>query len=128
MTLSQLNYTNAVQKWSFSKCGFSTCLASKIKGKHVFGYIIVLFLQKIAWGASFWLLGGPRVTPQNLRFKICPVFLSYELKTIYFLFKVYFLLILIVLGSFEVMGGPKIGSWGAKSRVFQKYFFQLFST
>ena len=31
-TLSQLNYTNAVQKWSFSKCGFSTCLASKIKG------------------------------------------------------------------------------------------------
>ena len=26
-TLSQLNCTNAVQKWSFSKCGFSTCLA-----------------------------------------------------------------------------------------------------
>ena len=67
------------------------------------------------------LHGGPRVAPQNLRFKICPVFLLYELKTIYFLFKVYFLLI-IVSGSFEVMGGLKIGSWGAESRVFQKYF------
>ena len=52
MTLSQLNDTNTVQKWSFSKCVFSTYLASKIKGKHVFDYIKVLFLQKIAWGAS----------------------------------------------------------------------------
>ena len=51
-TLSQLNDRNAVQKWSFSKCGFSTCLASKIKGKHVYGNIIVLFLQKITRGAS----------------------------------------------------------------------------
>ena len=51
-TLSQLNYTNVVQKWSFLKCGFSTCLASKIKGKHVYGNIIVLFLQKITRGAS----------------------------------------------------------------------------
>ena len=52
MTLSQLNDTNAVQKWSFSKCGFSTGLVSKINGKHVHGNIIVLFIQKIAWGAS----------------------------------------------------------------------------
>ena len=34
-TLSQLNDTNAVQEWSFSKCGFSTCTGSKNKGKHV---------------------------------------------------------------------------------------------
>ena len=74
MTLSQLNDRNAVQKWSFSKCGFSTCLASKIKGKHVYGNIIVLFLQKIARGASWRPPGGPRVAPQNVRFKICPVF------------------------------------------------------
>ena len=52
MTLSQLNYTNGVQKRSFSKCGFSTCLAYKIKGKHVYSNIIVLFLQKITRGAS----------------------------------------------------------------------------
>ena len=128
MTLSQLNGTNAVQKWSFSKCVFSTYLASKIKGKHVFGYIIVLFLQNIARGASWRPHGGPRVAPQNMRFKMCPVFLVNGLRTIYFLFKVCFLLILIVSGSYEVMGGLKIGSWGAKSRVFPKYFFQLFST
>ena len=127
-TLSQLNDRNAVQKWSFSKCGFSTCLASKIKGKHVYGNIIVLFLQKITRGASWRPPRGPRVAPQNVRFKICPVFLLNELKTIYFSFKIYFWYILIVLGSCEVMGGLKIGSWGAKIRVFQKYFFQLFST
>ena len=127
-TLSQLNDRNAVQKWSFSKCGFSTCLASKIKGKHVYGNIIVLFLQKITRGASWRPPGGPRVAPQNVRFKICPVFLLNELKTIYFSSKIYFWYILIVLGSCEVMGGLKIGSWGAKIRVFQKYFFQLFST
>ena len=40
-TLSQLNDTNAVQKWSFSKCRFSTCMGSKIKGKLVYGDIIV---------------------------------------------------------------------------------------
>ena len=57
MTLSQLNDRNAVQKWSFSKCGFSTCLASKIKGKHVYGNIIVLFLQKNYQGG---LLKAPR--------------------------------------------------------------------
>ena len=128
MTLSPLNDRNAVQKWSFSKCGFSTCLASKIKGKHVYGNIIVLFLQKITRGASWRPPGGPRVAPQNVRFKICPVFLLNELSTIYFSFKIYFWYILIVLGSCEVMGGLKIGSWGAKIRVFQKYFFQLFST
>ena len=128
MTLSQLNYTNGVQKRSFSKCGFSTCLAYKIKGKHVYSNIIVLFLQKITRGASWRPPGGPRVAPQNVRFKICPVFLLNELKTIYFSFKIYFWYILIVLGSCEVMGGLKIGSWGAKIRVFQKYFFQLFST
>ena len=44
-TLSQLNDTN-VQKWSFSKCGFSICLASNIKDNHVYGFIIVLLLQK----------------------------------------------------------------------------------
>ena len=127
-TLSQLNYTNGVQKRSFSKCGFSTCLAYKIKGKHVYSNIIVLFLQKITRGASWRPPGGPRVAPQNVRFKICPVFLLNELSTIYFSFKIYFWYILIVLGSCEVMGGLKIGSWGAKIRVFQKYFFQLFST
>ena len=126
--LSQLNYTNGVQKRSFSKCGFSTCLAYKIKGKHVYSNIIVLFLQKITRGASWRPPRGPRVAPQNVRFKICPVFLLNELKTIYFSFKIYFWYILIVLGSCEVMGGLKIGSWGAKIRVFQKYFFQLFST
>ena len=55
-TLSQLNDTNAVQKWSFSKCRFSTCMGSKIKGKHVYGDVIVLFLQKIVGGAP----GRPR--------------------------------------------------------------------
>ena len=90
MTLSQLNDTNAVQKWSFSKCGFSTGLVSKINGKHVHGNIIVLFIQKIARGASCRPPGGPRVAPQNVRFKICPVFLLNELKTIYFSFKIYF--------------------------------------
>ena len=63
MTLSQLNDTNAVQKWSFSKCGFSTCRGSKIKPKHVYGDIVVLFLQKIVWGASCRPPRGPRVTP-----------------------------------------------------------------
>ena len=121
-----MNYTNGVQKRSFSKCGFSTCLAYKIKGKHVYSNIIVLFLQKITRGASWRPPGGPRVAPQNVRFKICPVFLLNELKTIYFSSKIYFWYILIVLGSCEVMGGLKIGSWGAKIRVFQKYFFQLF--
>ena len=63
MTLSQLNDTNAVQKWSFSKCKFSTCMGSKIKGKHVSGDIIVFFLQKIVGGAFCRPPGGPRVTP-----------------------------------------------------------------
>ena len=62
-TLSQLNDTNAFQKWSFSKCGCSTCRGSKIKPKHVYGDIVVLFLQKIVWGASCRPPGGPRVTP-----------------------------------------------------------------
>ena len=53
MTVSQLNDSNAVQKWSFSKCGFSTFLVSKIQGKHVYGNIIVLFLQKITRGAPW---------------------------------------------------------------------------
>ena len=57
MTLSQLNDTNAVQKWSFSKCGFSTGLVSKINGKHVHGNIIVLFIQKKITGGLLkaWL-------------------------------------------------------------------------
>ena len=83
MTLSQLNDTNAVQKWSFSKCGFSTGLVSKINGKHVHGNIIVLFIQKIAWGASCRPPGGPRVAPQYVRFKICCFSLLNELSTIY---------------------------------------------
>ena len=37
----KLNDTNAVQKWSFPKCRFSTCMGSKIKGKLVYGDIIV---------------------------------------------------------------------------------------
>ena len=81
--LSQLNDTNAVQKWSFSKCGFSTGLVSKINGKHVHGNIIVLFIQKIARGASCRPPGGPRVAPQYVRFKICCFSLLNELSTIY---------------------------------------------
>ena len=46
MTLSQLNDTNAVQKWSFSKYGFLTFLVSKIKGKNVYRYFFfVTFLD-----------------------------------------------------------------------------------
>jgi len=62
-TLSQLNDSNAVQKWSFSKCCFSTCIGSKNKGKHVYGDVVVFFLQKNPWGASWRPPGGPRVTP-----------------------------------------------------------------
>ena len=63
MTCSQLNSTNAVQNVSFSKCGFSTFLAPINNSKHVYGVIIVGFLQKIVQGASWWPPGGPRVPP-----------------------------------------------------------------
>ena len=58
MTLSQLNDTNAVQKGSFSNCGFSTCRGSQVKGKHVYGDIIVLFLQNIIPGPLVGPTGG----------------------------------------------------------------------
>jgi len=38
-------------------------MGSKIKGKHVYGDIIVFFLHKIVEGAFCRPPGGPRVTP-----------------------------------------------------------------